>query len=250
VPFVKQVIRSGDLLFRWGGEEFVILAFSTGYRNARSFAEGLRRRIAAHDFSRAGRLSVSIGVAEYLSSESADEWFQRADNALYAAKQSGRNRLVVDSRGNSDAWDASRLSVLHLIWREAYQCGNATIDDEHRELFDLANALIDAAFQQRETPAALHAALAALLSHVARHFADEEALLELHHYPRLAPHKAAHARLLNKASTLEQAARRGAVSLGELVNFIVGDLVAQHLFTMDRDFYPLFSPRAGYVAGG
>jgi hemerythrin-like metal-binding protein len=85
---------------------------------------------------------------------------------------------------------------------------------------------------------------------VARHFADEEALLEQHQYPRLAAHKAAHARLLKKASMLEHAAREGTVSLGELVNFIVGDVVAHHLFTMDRDFHPLFSPRAEDVAGG
>ncbi len=241
VQFVKQVVRSGDLLFRWGGEEFVILAFSTGHRNARSFAEGLRRRIAAHAFSHTGRLSVSIGGAEYLSSESSAEWFQRADNALYRAKQSGRNRVVVDSRGNSDAWGASRPTVLHLVWQEAYQCGNSTIDDQHRELFDLANVLIDASFEQRESPDVLHAALDDLLSHVARHFADEEAVLEQHQYARLAPHKAAHARLLEKASMLEQAARAGSVSLGEIVNFVVGDVVAHHLFTMDRDFHPLFS---------
>jgi diguanylate cyclase (GGDEF)-like protein/hemerythrin-like metal-binding protein len=250
VQFIKQVVRSGDLLFRWGGEEFVILAFSTGHRAARSFAEGLRQKIAEHAFPDIGRLSVSIGVAEYLSSESAAEWFQRADNALYRAKQSGRDRVAVDSRGNSDAWGASSLSVLHLVWQEAYQCGNSTIDEEHRELFDLANVLIDASFEQREKPDVLNAALDDLLSHVARHFANEEALLEQHQYARLAPHKAAHARLLKKASMLKHAARAGSVSLGELVNFVVGDVIAHHLFTMDRDFHPLFSQRAEDIAGG
>jgi diguanylate cyclase (GGDEF)-like protein/hemerythrin-like metal-binding protein len=249
VQFLREMVRSGDLLFRWGGEEFVILTFSTGHRNARLFAESLRRKIAAHAFPDVGRLTVSIGVAEYLSSESAAEWFHRADEALYRAKQSGRNRVVVDSRGNSDAWGASDLSVLHLAWQEAYECGDATIDGQHRQLFDLANVLIEASLEQQKKPQVVHAALENLLSHVARHFADEEALLERHEYARLLPHKAAHARLLEKAAMLEQAARSGNVSLGELVNFIVGDVVAHHLFTMDRDFYPLFAQRAENAAG-
>lgn len=247
VHFIKQVVRSGDLLFRWGGEEFVILAFSTGHRAARSFAEGLRQKIADHAFPDIGRLSVSIGVAEYLSSESPAVWFHRADDALYRAKQNGRDRVVVDSRGNSDAWGSSGVSVLHLVWQEAYDCGNATLDAQHRELFDLANVLIDASFEQRNTPEVLSAALDDLLAHVACHFAAEEALLEQHQYARLAPHKAAHARLLKKASTLKQAAAAGTVSLGDLVNFIVADVVAHHLFTMDRDFYPLFVERVDDV---
>jgi diguanylate cyclase (GGDEF)-like protein/hemerythrin-like metal-binding protein len=240
VQFIKQVVRSGDLLFRWGGEEFVILAFSTGHRAARSFAEGLRQKIAEHAFPDIGRLSVSIGVAEYLSSESPAVWFHRVDDALYRAKQGGRDRVVVDARGNSDAWGSSGASVLHLVWQEAYDCGNATLDAQHRQLFDLANALIDASLERRST---LNAALEELLAHVAHHFAAEEALLGEHQYSRLLPHKAAHARLLKKASALKQAADAGTVSLGDLVNFVVADVVAHHLFTMDRDFHPLFAER-------
>jgi hypothetical protein len=55
---------------------------------------------------------------------------------------------------------------------------------------------------------------------------------------------------LKKASMLKHAARAGSVSLGELVNFVVGDVIAHHLFTMDRDFHPLFSQRAEDIAGG
>ena len=179
VRFVKQWVRSVDLLFRWGGEEFVILAVSTGHRNAGSFAETLRRRIAAHAFPDVGPLSVSIGVAEHLGTESPAAWFHRVDEALYRAKQSGRNRVVVDRRGSSDAWGAaSGLSALHLVWQEAYECGNPTIDDEHRQLFDLANVLIDASLVQDKTRDVFYTALDDLLAHVARHFADEEALPE------------------------------------------------------------------------
>jgi diguanylate cyclase (GGDEF)-like protein/hemerythrin-like metal-binding protein len=241
VRFLKQRVRSVDMIFRWGGEEFAILAVSTGYRNAGPFAEVLRRKIAAHVFPDVGALSVSIGVAEHLGAESPDAWFRRADQALYTAKHSGRDRVVVDPRGSSDQWAAgSGVSALHLVWQEAYQCGNATIDGEHRQLFELANLLIDASFVQGKTPDVFLSALDDLLEHVTSHFADEEALLEQHQYERLASHKAAHAHLLEKALALKDAAHAGTASLGDLISFIAGDVVAHHLFTMDRDFFPLF----------
>ena len=242
VRFVQQRVRSGDLFFRWGGEEFVILAVSTGHRNAGSLAEALRRKVEANTFPEVGALSVSIGVAEHLDSETPAAWFHRVDEALYKAKQGGRNRVVVDARGNSDAWAAaSGLSALHLVWQEAYECGNATIDDEHRRLFELANALIDASFVQGKTPELFYTALGDLLAHVVRHFADEERLLEERGYARLAPHQAAHGRLLEKAALLDDAARAGTATLGDVVNFVAGEVVAHHLFTMDRDFFPLFA---------
>lgn len=105
VALIQNKIRSADLLFRWGGEEFVVLAVSTGYRDAQIFAEGLRAQIAAHNFPVTGPLSASIGVAELHGSETAQEWFARLDAALYVAKNSGRNRVVTDPRGNSDLWE-------------------------------------------------------------------------------------------------------------------------------------------------
>jgi diguanylate cyclase (GGDEF)-like protein/hemerythrin-like metal-binding protein len=244
VRFLKQGVRSADMIFRWGGEEFAVLAVSTGYRNAGPFAETLRRKIAAHVFPGVGSLTASIGVAEHVGEETPAIWFNRADQALYTAKQSGRNRVVVDPGGSSDQWAAeSGVSVLHLVWQEAYQCGNATIDEEHRGLFELANALIDASFAQEEHPEHFYGALDDLLAHVQTHFADEEALLEKHHYARLAPHKRAHAHLLQKALALKDAAHARTATLGDLVNFIAGDVVAHHLFTMDRDFFPLCEGR-------
>jgi len=242
--FVRQWTRSADVLFRWGGEEFVVLAVSTGYRHAAAFAEGLRRKIAAQDFPDAGSLSVSIGVAEHVGAETPADWFHRVDDALYKAKQGGRNRVVVDPRGNSDAWATdSATSALHLVWQEAYESGNPVIDEEHRQLFDLANVLIDASFVQENAPEVFRAALDDLLAHVAGHFAHEEALLEQRQYARLIPHKAAHARLLEKAAVLSDAARAGSATLGDVVNFVAAEVVARHLLTTDRDFFTLFGER-------
>lgn len=244
VNIVQHKIRSADLLFRWGGEEFVVLAVSTGYRDAQTLAEHLRARVAAHRFPAAGSLTISIGVAEHTGSETAEAWFGRLDAALYDAKEGGRNRVVTDCGGDSDAWIAGGASVLNLVWRESYESGHPGIDAEHRELFDLANALIEASLPGRNRPADAAAALAALLRHLQHHFEHEEAILAEHRYARLPEHRQAHASLLRKAGELRDAAAAGTASFGALVDFLTNDVVARHLFTADRDYFPLFQAGA------
>jgi diguanylate cyclase len=240
VSLIHQKIRSADLLFRWGGEEFVVLAVSTGYRDAQTLAEHLRARVAAHTFPAAGSLTISVGVAEHTGSEAADAWFSRLDAALYEAKEGGRNRVVTDCSGDSDAWLAGSASVLSLVWRDSYESGQPGIDAEHRELFDLANALIEAALPGRNRHADADAALTALLRHLENHFRHEEAILAEHGYARLAEHRQAHASLLRKAGELQNAAAAGTATFGALVDFLANDVVARHLFTADRDYFPLF----------
>lgn len=242
VRLIRSHIRTSDLLFRWGGEEFVVLAAAVGYRNAETLAETLRGTVARHSFPAVSTsLRVSLGVAEYCGDETPERWFQRLDAALYAAKDGGRDRVVVDRQGNSDRWAAETgLSALHLSWHEGYDCGEPTIDTEHRELFALANALIDASFSRGRNPQLFDSTFDQLLDHLACHFSDEEALLERHGYARLAGHRRAHAHLLQQARELRTAMAEGQFSLGKLVDLIATDIVARHLFTADRDFFPLF----------
>ena len=239
-------MRATDSLFRWGGEEFIVLAIGIGYRGGAVLAESLREAIAAEPFATVGPITASLGVAEYVDIESAESWFQRTDQALYAAKAGGRNRVHVDRRGSSDlAADRPGVGVLRLTWQEAYECGEPTIDAEHRELFDLGNALIAAALKQDSAPALWRAALDTLLTHVVRHFRDEEAVLAQHGYERLATHQRAHAMLLQRAIELRAAVNNDDGALGPLVNFVARDVIAEHIFKVDRDFYPLFRHNDG-----
>ena len=242
VKVIQSSIRTSDLLFRWGGEEFVILAPSTSYRSATNLAEKLRAKIEQHKIETAGNITISLGVAEHVSGESENAYFQRADTALYAAKNGGRNRVVVDPQGSSDVWAADQSAmILRLSWHEAFNCGEPTIDQEHRELFDLANALIDAAFKRGSNPHAFDEALKKLLAHVVKHFADEEAILAQHHYPGLEVQAQAHKRLIAHALQLRDAAAAGGITIGELVDFLADELVARHMLQTDREFYPLFN---------
>jgi diguanylate cyclase (GGDEF)-like protein/hemerythrin-like metal-binding protein len=241
VHVVQQQVRGADMLFRWGGEEFVVMTPSTGYRSAERVAEKIRAAVETHDFPAAGRVTVSLGVAEHLPLESAEDWFKRVDKALYAAKEGGRNRAVVDRRGSSDLWAAGAAQVIRLQWSETYECGEPTIDSQHRRLFDLANRLIETAMDADRDRGPFNAALEELLAHVARHFADEEGILALRRYAHLEAHRRAHAGLLARAGKLKEKAAAGDVALGELVEFLAHDVVARHLLTADRDFFPLFA---------
>jgi len=94
---IANTIRRSDLLFRYGGEEFVILASHTGEDGAMLLAERIRQNVAALQTVR-GRstgITVSIGVTRLQETESATEFFERTDKALYSAKQDGRNRSLL-----------------------------------------------------------------------------------------------------------------------------------------------------------
>ena len=93
---VQQELRTTDVFGRYGGEEFIQICRDTPLAGAVVDAERLRERISTLDLpiSRLiGRLTVSIGVAQYVPGETIMETFARADGALYRAKQRGRNRV-------------------------------------------------------------------------------------------------------------------------------------------------------------
>lgn len=98
--------RANDVVARYGGEEFAVILVDTPKFTAAKVAERVRERINTHDFSeaapRAGKLSASIGVATFPDDGADAETLVRsADTALYAAKRSGRNRVVLASEALS-----------------------------------------------------------------------------------------------------------------------------------------------------
>ena len=89
-----NMIRSSDLLIRFGGEEFLLLMPHTTISGAVAAAEKIRESLKSSDHPGPGRMTAGLGVAERKRHESFNEWYARTDEALYAAKQSGRNRVV------------------------------------------------------------------------------------------------------------------------------------------------------------
>lgn len=90
----RLAMRDYDLVSRWGGEEFVAMLPDTDIETARMIAERLREQIASMELPEIGQVTCSFGVAQYRSGESGDSLINRADAALYQAKDEGRNRVV------------------------------------------------------------------------------------------------------------------------------------------------------------
>ncbi len=93
--FMTEVFRDGDLIFRYGGEEFVVLIKVLNKADAFSVFERLRKTIAKHAFPQTGELTVSIGVVEIDAQDGSSDVISAADKALYYAKDNGRNLTCV-----------------------------------------------------------------------------------------------------------------------------------------------------------
>lgn len=93
---LKGRVRAIDTAGRWGGEEFLLICPGTAPTEAALLAESLRQAIEAHTIAEVGHCTASFGVAGFRPGDSIRNVEQRADQAMYQAKQAGRNRVVCD----------------------------------------------------------------------------------------------------------------------------------------------------------
>lgn len=91
---VLKVIRKTDLMIRFGGEEFIIIMPQTDVNSSQIVLEKVRVAIENNPLSITGRQTVSIGTAQRMNAEIFSDWYKRVDEALYRAKEDGRNRIV------------------------------------------------------------------------------------------------------------------------------------------------------------
>lgn len=109
--------RANDHLYRFGGEEFVVLMRCASRSDAQGALERLRASIERHAFPQAGRITASIGFTELRSEDSPSSAFARADQAVYFAKQNGRNRVCDHDAlvSSGDLAEADRASHVELF---------------------------------------------------------------------------------------------------------------------------------------
>ncbi|MCP4116655.1 MAG: GGDEF domain-containing protein [Desulfobacteraceae bacterium] len=101
---LKQQVKGKDTPARFGGEEFIIMLPDTRLAQARAVAENLRVLLATREWKHKesgramGRITISLGISQYRSPEPEKALIRRADTALYAAKQGGRNRVITEDQ--------------------------------------------------------------------------------------------------------------------------------------------------------
>ncbi|WP_153109299.1 diguanylate cyclase domain-containing protein [Propionivibrio limicola] len=248
-------LRQSDTCARIGGDEFVALlpdVHEIGH--ALQVAEKICGELQLPFITAEGttlQISSSIGVALYPDhSDNEQDLLRQADEAMYRAKKAGRNRVVLYSPAplaaenetlDSGAFGDDRHHIIHLRWKHGFNCGQLLIDQQHRELFRLSNALLDATLTRAEHPEAFDHAFDALLGHVIKHFADEEEILRDAHYDGLEHHVREHQKLVKEAIALRRRYEQAHVPIGELIEFLVNTVVAKHMLHEDRLFFPLFA---------
>lgn len=93
---LKEHTRETDTVGRWGGEEFLIICPETDLEGTAKLAELLRKKIKDYEFSVVKSKTASFGVTTYRSEDTIHAMINRADEALYLAKENGRNRVVAE----------------------------------------------------------------------------------------------------------------------------------------------------------
>ena len=96
IHFVKTIQKSSrenDILIRWGGEEFILLLKINSIKNLKKALENIRKAVEKEDFKVVKKITCSIGSSIYKDNENIYKTIKRADDAVYKAKNSGRNRV-------------------------------------------------------------------------------------------------------------------------------------------------------------
>lgn len=91
---MRSCVREDDLVYRYGGEEFVVMLKAANEDNAMVAFDRLRQSIYKHEFPQVGNVAISIGFVEVLGQQSPSDVIGMADDALYYAKENGRNQTV------------------------------------------------------------------------------------------------------------------------------------------------------------
>lgn len=90
---MTQVFRSGDLIFRFGGEEFVTIFECSGHDDILNILNRFRTKLSQFNFPQIGKVTVSAGYTEISTYDLSSQLIDRSDLALYFAKNNGRNRV-------------------------------------------------------------------------------------------------------------------------------------------------------------
>jgi len=240
--------RAADVAARYGGEEFVCILPETDPYGALGVAEKIRREVLALAIPHAGSptarfVTVSLGVvtAQCVGGESVQGIIDAADMLLYRAKSKGRNCIQFDI-AHLEGVAISKNDTgefIQLIWNDSFCCGNELLDSQHQSLFQTSNMFLEAMLATRP-PEDIAAIMSKLLGEVVQHFEDEENILREVGFPNVEHHRKEHAKLIAKGLRLSQGFKDSIMSVADVFQFLVYDVVMLHMLGADKEYYSYF----------
>lgn len=228
---LKESVRSSDRIYRWGGEEFVIVVPDTNNDEAKLLAEKICKNFRQAKFDVIGNITVSIGIASYDKTEKYEDWFKRADLALYQAKQTGRNRWV--------AWLDNESLPVHFSrfeWNSSFESGIRELDNDHKLLASYINNLHDLIVNQYPIDT-IHQAIFDITEHIKQHFILEESIIMKRGYKDYLEHRSIHQRLLSEYEIMFKKAMNSDISLAALMSYLVEKILIDHIANEDSKFF-------------
>lgn len=229
----SNCLRETDTIARWGGEEFSILLPETDLQGAYHVAEKIRQAIMTYKHPTVTRITASFGIAQYRMDESYITWFERVDRYLYYAKENGRNQIYGLKRDYK-----SIDQLIQLKWHDSFSSGNTIIDEQHKELFKIANSIISNTMKINSESANRHA-IKAFFEFVKKHFEDEEYILKDVGYPEedLLKHKKDHDALLSKIKTKYTKENLTHSEVMQIAMMLIQEVVYEHMIQEDAKYF-------------
>lgn len=228
---LKNSVRLSDRVYRWGGEEFIVITPETDNSEATYVAEKICQNFRDAKFDEIGNITVSVGVASYDSDETNEDWIKRADLALYQAKQTGRDKWV--------AWLDDEHLPSHFnrfIWTVEFESGNSDVDNDHKLLAEHVNHLHDLIVNQAPIDL-IHDYILLMNKHIKNHFYHEEAILKNINYSEFTEHRAIHHRIMSEYEIIVKKALNGDISLGSIMSYLVEKVLLGHILEDDKKFF-------------
>ena len=217
--------RKSDTVFRWGGEEFLVILPDVDANNLKNIAENIRKIIELDDYDGIPNITVSIGATIRRDEETFDDWFKRTDQSVYMAKLFGRNRVELEFN-----------LPIFIQWQSSFESGNEIIDMQHHNLLNQCNIMLQLLNEKEKNHEKINFLYKTMISDIEFHFNSEEEILASIHYPDLEAQKTAHKNLL---ATLKIGV--AAITFEFLIKKIIGDIVFVHLSQEDSLYFKYFS---------
>jgi hemerythrin-like metal-binding protein len=228
--------RISDYVIRIGGEEILILMPNTSSKGAVVAAEKVRKAIEDATHPIIGKFTASFGVAERNSGEQYQDLYNRVDEALYRAKENGRN-CVVEAQSLGGEYAA-----ISFKWNKNWNCNEEIIDEQHKELFRMVSQLAHSSYLKEEKAKVLKY-IDDISIYLMKHFKYEEAVLAKVGYQDLSNHKTIHGHLYKRGEEIRNAVENDTMDGMKAFAYIFDELIVGHLLSEDTHFYSYFQPK-------
>lgn len=175
----------------------------------------------------AGLVLFSAGVMAWLT--------RRNNRRALSRHPAPQNPGAATISGNMPA------ALVRLEWNEKYECGNAIIDAQHRRIFELGNALLNATLEQ-QSKLDVELAFDELMHDVTNHFISEEIQLARTKHPLTADHKETHRQLMTRCQYLAAGFHRDEIKAGDLFSFVSLEVISGHILAQDLNHFGSAKP--------